>query len=49
MTAIVVASGDADLVPAMKLARGEGPRVFLDTLGRTGVRPELKMHADRVL
>ena len=49
MTAIVVVSGDADLVPAMQPARREGLWVFLDTLGRTGVRPELKMHADRVL
>ena len=49
VAAIVVVSGDADLVPAMKLARREGLRVFLDTLGRTSVRSELKVHADRVL
>jgi uncharacterized LabA/DUF88 family protein len=48
VAAIVVVSGDADLVPAMKLARREGLRVFLDTLGRTSVRSELKVHADRV-
>lgn len=49
MTAIVVVPGDADLVPAMQLARREGLRVFLDMPGRTSVRPGLKMHADLVL
>lgn len=49
VAAIVVVTGDADLVPAMKLARREGLRVFLDTLGRASVRPELKIHADRIL
>lgn len=49
VSAIVVVSGDSDLVPAMKLARREGLSVFLDTLGRSHVRPELKIYADRVL
>jgi hypothetical protein len=39
----------SDLVPAMKLARREGLRVLLDTLGNQGVRPELKIHSDRML
>jgi len=41
--------GDSDLVSAMKFARREGLRVYLDTLGSHHVRPELKVHADRVL
>ena len=49
VSAIVVVSGDSDLVPAMKLARREGLRVFLDSLGNRRIRPELKKHADRVL
>jgi uncharacterized LabA/DUF88 family protein len=49
VSAIVIVTGDSDLVPAMKLARREGLRVYLDTLGSRRVRPELKIHADRVL
>lgn len=49
VSAIVVVAGDSDLVPALKFARTEGLRVYLDTLGRRSVRPELKTHADRVL
>lgn len=49
VSTIVVVSGDSDLVPAMKLARREGVRVYLDTLGSRSVRPELRIHADRVL
>lgn len=47
--AIVLVTGDADLVPAMKLARREGLRVYLDTLGIAHVRSHLKKHADRML
>ena len=49
VSTIVVASGDSDLVPAFKLARTEGLRVYLDPLGHRTVRRELKAHADRVL
>ena len=49
VSVIVIVSGDSDLVPAMKLARREGLRVFLDTAGSKQVRRELKIHADRVL
>lgn len=45
---LVLVSGDSDLVPAMKLARVEGLRVYLDPMGH-GVRRELKAHADFVL
>lgn len=46
---IVLVTGDSDLVPAMKLARREGLRVYLDTIGQPHVRPELKKHADQVI
>lgn len=49
VSTIVVASGDSDLVPALKLARTEGLRVYLDPLGHRAVRRELKAHADRIL
>jgi uncharacterized LabA/DUF88 family protein len=45
----VLASANSDLVPAMKLARREGLRVLLDTMGASYVRSELKIQADRVL
>ena len=45
--AIVVVTGDSDLIPAFKFARREGIRVYLDTLGH-GVWRDLKAHADRV-
>ena len=46
--AIVVVTGDSDLVPAFRFARREGVRVYLDHLGHS-VRPELKAHADIVV
>ena len=42
---IVLVSGDADLVPAMKFARREGLRVYLDTMGGK-VRSNLTEHSD---
>lgn len=45
---LVLVSGDSDIVPAMKAARIEGLKVYLETLGH-GVRRELKAHADFVL
>ncbi len=45
---VVLVTGDSDFVPAMKFARREGLRVVLDSLG-SSVRPELKLHADRVI
>jgi uncharacterized LabA/DUF88 family protein len=45
---LVLVTGDSDFVPAMKFARKEGLRVYLETLGH-GVRRELKAHADFVL
>ena len=48
VTGVVLLTGDSDMIPAMKLARREGLRVFLGTLGHP-VRPELKIHADLLL
>ena len=45
---VVLVTGDSDFVPAMKFARREGLRVYLEAL-RHGVRRELKVHADIVL
>ncbi len=45
--AVVVMTGDSDLIPAFKFARREGMRVYLDHLGRN-VRPGLRIHADIV-
>ncbi len=45
---LVLVTGDSDFVPAMKFARTEGLRVYLETLGH-GVRRELRAHADLVL
>lgn len=45
---LVLVTGDSDFVPAMKFARREGVKVYLETL-RHPVRRELKAHADLVL
>lgn len=45
---LVLVTGDSDFVPAMKFARTEGVKVYLETLGHP-VRRELKAHADFVL
>lgn len=42
---LVLVTGDADFVPAAKLARREGVRVILDPLWQT-VKPELFEHID---
>ncbi len=44
---LIIVSGDADLVPALKLARREGMEVGLDPLF-CPVRPELREHVDFV-
>lgn len=49
VSTIFLVTGDSDFVPAIKLARREGLRVLLDPLGSGRVRPELKIHADRVI
>ena len=42
---LIVIAGDADIVPALKLARREGMQVGLDPL-RNPIRPELSEHVD---
>ena len=46
---VVLVTGDADMVPAMRFARREGLRVGLCTLGFEGIRRELRAHADFML
>lgn len=45
---VVVVTGDSDFVPAFKLARREGMKVILETMGHN-VRTELRAHSDLVL
>lgn len=46
---IVLVAVDSDFIPAMKLARKEGLRIYLDCLDSPLVKQELKIHADVVL
>ena len=46
---VVLVTGDADMIPAMRFARREGLRVGLCTLGHPGIRRELRAHADFML
>jgi len=46
--AVVLVTGDSDFVPAMKLARKEGLRIYLETMEHP-VYVQLKVHADMVL
>lgn len=48
VAAIVVVTGDSDMIPAFKFARREGVRVYLDHLGGP-VKRDLKAHVDVVL
>ncbi|MDE3000301.1 MAG: NYN domain-containing protein [Gemmatimonadota bacterium] len=48
--AVVIITGDGDLVPALKLARVEGLRVFLvKPKGDVQIAKELFVHADLVI
>ena len=46
--AVILVTGDADMVPAMRFARREGLRTYLHTMGFAGVRPLLKAHVDEI-
>jgi uncharacterized LabA/DUF88 family protein len=46
--ALVVVTGDSDMIPAFKFARREGIRVYLCFMGAS-VKRDLKAHADRIL
>ncbi len=43
---VVLVAGDADMVPALRLARREGLRVGLCSSGFAGIRRGLRAHAD---
>jgi uncharacterized LabA/DUF88 family protein len=45
---LVLVTGDSDFVPAMKVARREGMRVYLEHMGH-GVLRALRAHADLIL
>lgn len=45
---LVLVTGDSDLVPAMKFARTQGLKVYVEALGNP-IRRELRAHADLVL
>jgi len=45
---MVLVTSDSDFIPAMKLARKEGIRLFLETLGHPVFR-DLKVHTDIIL
>jgi uncharacterized LabA/DUF88 family protein len=44
---VVIVSGDSDLIPAMKFARKEGLRVYLEPM-QGPIRAEMRAHADFV-
>ena len=44
---VVVVTADADMIPALKLARREGLQVYLDSLSSRGSE-ELRIHSDYV-
>lgn len=46
---IGIASGDSDLVPAMKLARTEGLRVYLAIFQKSRISRDLRIHNDDIL
>ena len=46
---VVLVTGDADMIPAMRFARREGLRVGLCTMGQPGIRRNLRAHADFML
>lgn len=46
---IVLVAGDSDFIPALKFARREGLRVYLEDVGSRFVKQELRAHSDLVL
>ncbi len=46
---VILVTGDADMVPAMRFARREGLRVGLCTLDHPRIRRELRAQADFIL
>lgn len=46
---IVMVTGDTDLMPALKLARKEGLRVYMVQVGSANLHPELICHSDNII
>lgn len=46
---IVLITGDSDMVPALKLARREGLRVYCVQMDAQHITDELKIHSDRII
>lgn len=46
---IVLITGDSDMVPALKLARREGLRVYCVQMDGNHLTDELKIHSDRII
>lgn len=46
---IVLITGDSDMVPALKLARREGLRVYCVQMDEQRLTDELKIHTDRII
>jgi len=46
---IVLITGDSDMVPALKLARREGLRVYCVQMDTQHITDELKIHSDRII
>jgi len=46
---IVMVTGDTDLMPALKLARKEGLRVYMAQMGKTPLHESLITHCDQVI
>jgi len=44
---LIIITGDADIVPALKFARREGMQVCLDPL-RSPIQPQLSEHVDSI-
>lgn len=49
VSTVVIASGDSDLVPAMKLARTEGLRVYLAIFQKSRISRDLRIHNDHIM
>ena len=46
---VVLITGDSDMVPALKLARREGLRVYCVQMDTHHLTDELKIHSDRII
>jgi len=49
VNSIILLTGDSDMVPALKLARREGLRVYCVQLDTQSITDELQIHTDRII